>query len=238
MSICTDKTIVIYALGRYSPLFILSVQSKFCLLFDNCVHVFVFCVWCVEDQSCGWHFDGCWDRNLFLFFKITHWWHCSLFFGGFQVLALSLLCYAALRWALLNCDSEDISLISKRWQHELNILILEIVSKTSDGMWCVCECGISFFSRIGDTITVFPVYFWGIAQVLCKISIIQVWWGHFGILLLHQIQISSLLTHRQHLRCSLALLLAYLTIKRMPNRTFSHLNAWAQLRNNIGKHSP
>lgn len=146
MSICTDKTIVIYALGRYSPLFILSVQSKFCLLFDNCVHVFVFCVWCVEDQSCGWHFDGCWDRNLFLFFKITHWWHCSLFFGGFQVLALSLLCYAALRWALLNCDSEDISLISKRWQHELNILILDIVFKTSDGMWCVCECGISFFS--------------------------------------------------------------------------------------------
>lgn len=42
MSICTDKTIVIYALGRYSPLFILSVQSKFCLLFDNCVHVFVY----------------------------------------------------------------------------------------------------------------------------------------------------------------------------------------------------
>lgn len=178
------------------------------------------------------------QKSFTFFSKITHWWHCSLFFGGFQVLALSLLCYAALRWALLNCDSEDISLISKRWQHELNILILEIVFKTSDGMWCVCECGISFF-RIGDTITVFPVYFWGIAQVLCKISIIQVWWGHFGILLLHQIQISSLLTHRQHLRCSLALLLlAYLTIERMPNRTFSHLNAWAQLRNNIGKHSP
>lgn len=87
------------------------------------------------------------ETEIFYFFlKITHWWHCSLFFGGFQVLALSLLCYAALRWALLNCDSEDISLISKRWQHELNILILEIVFKTSDGMWCVCECGISFFS--------------------------------------------------------------------------------------------
>lgn len=235
MCICTDKAIVIYALGRYSPLFILSVQSKFCLLFDNCVHVFVYDAMRIKVVAGTLMVV---ETEIFYFFsKITHWWHCSLFFGGFQVLALSLLCYAALRWALLNCDSEDISLISKRWQHELNILILEIVFKTSDGMWCVCECGISFF-RIGDTITVFPVYFWGMTQVLCKISIIQVWWGHFGILLLHQIQISSLLTHRQHLRCSLALLLAYLTIERMPNRTFSHLNAWAQLRNNIGKHSP
>lgn len=149
---------------------------------------------------------------------------------------IAVLCCVAVCQALHNCDSGDISLISKRWQHELNILILEIVFKTSDGMWCVCECGI------------FLSYWWhncclscnipGMAQVLCKISIIQVWWGHFGILLLHQIQISSLLTHRQHLRCSLALLLAYMTIKRIPNRTFSHLNAWARLRNNIGKHSP